>query len=238
VVKNQGRDLPRSLQRLIKSGVDLLFPPRCAGCGMAEWDWCPTCDSSLQRLVRPLCHLCGTPQRLPVSRCDRCELFSDRIRIRSYAWYQGTLMQAILQLKYRPNRRLAKIMANWLVPLYEDAHGAANLICAVPLGKQRMKERGYNQAELIAEELADTLGLPESGQVLKRTRETISQVGLDPHSRRKNVKDAFKASEKVQNQRIVLVDDLFTTGATLAACSDALLNQGAKDILALTVARA
>jgi len=113
------------------------------------------------------------------------------------------------------------------------------MILAVPLGKKRLKQRGYNQAELIAHGLAQEMQIPILNKILSRTRETRSQVGLDSTSRFRNVQGAFHANPKVVKGQIVfLVDDLLTTGATLVACTRALMTAGVKKVYGLTVARA
>jgi len=112
-------------------------------------------------------------------------------------------------------------------------------VVPVPLSKERRRRRGYNQMDLVAKALAGLLGLPCKTDALSRVRDTRSQVGLDAVARHRNVQDAFLARrEAVQGSVILLVDDLFTTGATLAACAAALREAGSGEVYALTVGRA
>jgi ComF family protein len=114
-----------------------------------------------------------------------------------------------------------------------------DVIVPVPLGGKRLRERGYNQTALIARPLALALGLDYRPVALRRTRETSSQVGLSALERRENVRDAFWADAKlVRGKTILVLDDVATTGSTLSSCAEALFSAGAKDVFALTVARA
>jgi len=159
--------------------------------------------------------------------------------VRSYATYESPLGKALLQLKYSPNRLLAFRMSQWLVELLSRESWQVDLVVPVPLGKDRLRQRGYNQAGLIASALAKSQHLPFSDRALWRVRETLSQVGLDATARMKNVQGAFSAdSAIVEGKRVIVVDDLYTTGATLSSCAQALLQVGAVEVYGLTVGRA
>lgn len=159
--------------------------------------------------------------------------------VRSYALYEGPLVRSLLRLKYHPNLALASQMGAWLADVYRRTPWQATLIVPVPLGRERLKQRGYNQSALIASDLAERLSLPVSFDGLRRTRETRSQVGLDPETRLVNVSEAFHASPAVvQGHAVLLIDDLFTTGATLSACARALHDAGVAQVMGLTVGRA
>ncbi len=148
-------------------------------------------------------------------------------------------MRAILHLKYRPNKRIGEMMGNWLVELTIQNGTEADKILAVPLGTNRLKQRGYNQVDLVVDTMAKRLGVVRDTKALIRVRETKSQVGLDTYTRRINVQDAFRADpKKLQKQSVILVDDLFTTGATLLACTNALQEAGVRRVFGVTVARA
>lgn len=162
-----------------------------------------------------------------------------RLLIRSYARYRGPLVRALLQLKYRPNRRLASHMAGWLAALAGRESWRPGIIVPVPLGQKRLRQRGYNQATLIAAGLADCLGAQLVERLLARSRETRSQVGLGMADRQRNVQGAFLASASgLEGQSVCIVDDLCTTGATLSACAAALMEAGVEQVVGLTVARA
>lgn len=174
-----------------------------------------------------------------VGKCPRCSEQALRLHARAYAWYQPPLDSAILRLKYRRDTRLANVMAGWLTELYRREDWNAELISAVPLSASRLSQRGYNQASLLGRALGARLGVPFDDQVLRRTRETGSQVGLNAAGRRLNVAGAFAAESTLSAGRSVLVvDDLFTTGATLEACAEALLAAGARIVYGLTLGRA
>ena len=199
--------------------------------------WCPECNRTLQRLSGHLCPQCGLPLRSR-SICLACSRHSLPLKVRSYAVYEGPLTKALLQLKYSPNRLLAFHMSQWLVELLSRESWQVDLVVPVPLGKNRLRQRGYNQAGLIASELARSKHLPFSDRALWRVRETLSQVGLDTLARMKNVQGAFSAdSTLVEGKRVVVVDDLYTTGATLSSCAEALLQGGAIEVFGLTVGR-
>jgi competence protein ComFC len=161
------------------------------------------------------------------------------LAIRSYALYKPPLIKAILELKYRPNRALGRVMAEWLKTIYQTTDWHAELVIPVPLAVARRRQRGYNQVELISSPLAEALNLPHYRNALKRVRDTGSQVGRDFLARRDNVEGAFSAEPHICDQKnVLLIDDLVTTGATIHACSQALLQAGAVAICALTVGRA
>ena len=148
-------------------------------------------------------------------------------------------MRALLQLKYRPNRRLAKIMGKWLAGMVLKTNWNAKIIIPVPLGEARKKQRGYNQAELIAQEMARELMLPCEPNYLMRIRETNSQVGLVPIQRWKNVAGAFITTSSIKGiEGVILVDDLRTTGATLSSCAYTIRQAGGRRVCAATVAQA
>jgi ComF family protein len=142
-------------------------------------------------------------------------------------------------MKYQPNRKLASRMGAWLHEISVPVHSRRARIVPVPLGEVRKRERGYNQADLIASEFAEISERLYFGQALRRVRETRSQVGLNLAERQENVFGAFVADpQQVSGKVILLVDDLFTTGATMSACAEALHQAGAGTVVGLSVARA
>lgn len=228
----------RWIQQILEAGLGLLFPPRCAGCGKMGTQWCSACDASLERISAPVCVQCGEPIAWQ-GHCRRCQREPLLLPVRSYALYRQPLIALIMQIKYRNDAGLMKLLGSWLADLLNRSGWTPSLVTAVPLGRKRQRERGYNQAEAIAAALAAEAGLPDAPGALLRVRETRSQVGLNLVERAANVADAFQGQAYiVHDERILLVDDLFTTGATLSACAQALLDAGAASVQALTVARA
>jgi ComF family protein len=153
--------------------------------------------------------------------------------------FEGPIRHAIHTMKYGRNAAIGDALAPNLAIYARKLGWRVDMVVPVPLGKQRMKERGYNQVGLLARPLAGLQGWRYLPQVLVRTRETRTQVGLSPLERKENISGAFRAEPILAaGKDILLVDDVVTTGATLAACSDALIKAGARNIYALTLARA
>jgi competence protein ComFC len=225
-------------RRWIDLGLDLFFPPHCVGCGEAGADWCATCQQALNVLRGRLCPVCG----LPITRtdpCPACANLASTLQVRSFAFYEGPLVRAILHLKYRPNRRLADQMGAWLAEIYYREGWNVDLLVGVPLSKNRFHQRGFNQVNLIVRALSERIRVPFSTHALLRSRETKIQAGLNSVERELNVKDAFLADPDIVAQNAVcIIDDLYTTGATIQACAEAILQAGAAQVYGLTVGRA
>lgn len=225
-------------QRLIQAVLDLLFPPRCAACGCPGSVLCPTCRTSFVPLSSAVCSVCSAPLDGP-GVCQRCAenrpLFA---RVVSGYVYEGTLREAIHAFKYRRRAALAPLLAEALAAVVEAPQPGA-VLCAVPMHPDRLAQRGYNHAGLLADELGARWGLPLLPvDALRRVRPVAAQAGLGYTERLANVEDAFAARADDVRARIVwVVDDVCTTGATLNACSEALLAAGARAVYGVTLAR-
>jgi len=159
--------------------------------------------------------------------------------MRSWAVFEGPIRQAVHSLKYRRNVVLGDTLAPYLAEFVRKLDWPVDLVVPVPLGRERIKERGYNQVGLLAQPLSRLQNWNYSPRLLRRVRETRSQVGLSTIERKTNMAGAFKADPPLASGKVVLLmDDVATTGATLAACSEALLEAGVKKVYALTLARA
>jgi ComF family protein len=159
--------------------------------------------------------------------------------MRSWAIFEGPIRHAIHSLKYYRNVALGDVLARDLVTYVRELGWQVDMVVPVPLGRQRMKERGYNQAGLLAMPVSFVQNWYYSPQAVTRIRETRSQVGLSEMERKENISGAFRAEPgRVSGKMILLMDDVTTTGATMAACSEALKKAGAKAVYALTLARA
>ena len=227
------------LYRLAWGGLDWLFPPRCGGCGKADARWCGDCQAKVPTLAGTLCEKCG----MPVAHsglCDHCRANPPPFRtLRAWAAFESPVRQALHKLKYRRDMGLGDALAVPLAMFADSLNWPFDLVVPVPLGRKRLQERGYNQVDLIARPLSLALGLDYRPGALERKRETASQVGLSAVERRDNMQNAFSADASVVRGKTVLVmDDVATTGSTLSSCAEALLQAGAKDVFALTVARA
>ena len=173
---------------------------------------------------------------LPCSACRRLPGFFPAA---SWARYAPPLDRILTHLKYRPDLDIAERLAGHLEEVYRAAAWTATCVVPVPLGGARRRRRGYNQVGLIAQALGKHLDMPVPTSALVRIRETDSQVGLTPIERQRNVSGAFAAdATRIRGQSPLLLDDVFTPGATLAACADALRRAGASQVFGLTVARA
>ena len=158
--------------------------------------------------------------------------------VRTWAYFDGPIRNAIHDLKYRKNIGLGASLAQHLVSLFHQYNWTIDMITPVPLGKERQRQRGYNQAALLAQPLAHELKLPYKPQILRRIRETKSQVELSFVERQNNVKDAFQATHQgIQGKKILVVDDVATSGSTINACADALMKVGTEAVIGLTLAR-
>jgi ComF family protein len=153
--------------------------------------------------------------------------------------YEGLLRACIHALKYDGTTRLASPLGQLLARAYLAYHIKADVILPVPLHAERYKQRGYNHAELLAHTCADALGVPLVTNVLVRTRATRAQVGLTARERQQNVLNAFHvtATSTVYKRRVIIIDDVCTTGATLEACAFTLLAAGVTSVNGLVLAR-
>ncbi len=171
---------------------------------------------------------------------------SNHIRCISICPYEGTARQAIRAFKYQDKQELASDLARTLEAGMESLLKPANqpnkrsgiVLIAVPLHKTKLEERGFNQSELITRELSKRTGIRCDTRALIRARATTPQYGLTKGERAINVNSAFKANQRAKNKNVILVDDVLTSGATAAACAQALLEAGAESVSVLTIARA
>lgn len=224
----------------------LVFPQGCHVCGRAvlrraDGVACSACWSD--PLVTPLyggragaegCRRCGAP-----GACVACAP-ADLAVVRSAGAYAGALRAVLLDLKLRPRpcRRLLDLLAETY--RREPALHGADLVVPVPLHPKRLAARGHNQAQALAAAVARAAGLEALPNALTRARHTAQRrAGLDREARERAVRDAFRAAGRlVAGRRVLVVDDLYTTGATLGACARALVAAGAREVVALTAARA
>ena len=197
--------------------LDLIFPPRCGGCGGYGSAWCERCAASVQPV--------------PVTSLDSIPLVAA-------GRLEGPLQQAIHTFKYRPRPGLAGVLADPLRHAIADARLDVSGLAYIPLHPQRRRQRGFNQAERLAAELARPLGLPLV-KGLSRVRPTPAQVGLSQPERQVNMVGAFEwTAASAAPSGLALVDDVCTTGATLQAAADAVARAGGSIAAFLVLARA
>src|SRR6266478_2023414 len=234
--------------------VSVFFPAGCRICNelltsASRVPICGACLASFVAVPQPACDVCGRPlPGLPTEsgRALLCPACRDKTyafeRARSFAMYEGALVQAILLLKYEQIGPLGAWFAERLAEVVKEQGSAlaADVVVPVPLHRQRERERGYNQAALLSKPLAKRLRLPHKAVLLMRTRARPDKGILTLEERWESVRGAFatRAGSQVDNLRVLLLDDVLTTGATLDACARALLEAGAKSAVGLTVARA
>ena len=215
--------------------LDLVYPRRCAGCGKRGVWLCVPCEAAGQLFSGSLCTVCGVPERDAGCLCGVLPQGIDQVR--SVGPYEGWLRSAVIQMKYGGEWARARHLAPWLANACEELLPADALV-PVPLHPARRKQRGFNQTEKLAEALGAELAVPVEVN-LRRTRKTAPQVRLDAEGRQRNVDGAFElvAGASVVGKRLILVDDVITTGATLGACAQVLRAGGATGVSVITVAR-
>ena len=230
--------------------LDLLLPPRCLACGTAVGEpgtLCPDCWAEITFLGAPWCRVCGTPfDEGLAGRPDDELICADCLhdpppydRARAVVLYDDAARGPILALKHADRTDTAPAFARWMLRAGGDLVREADLIVPVPLHLRRLIKRRYNQSALLARRLGRLSGKPVAVAALKRTRATPSQGGLGRGARKRNVKGAFAVvrPEMVRGKRVLLIDDVLTTGATVAECARVLKGAGARAVDILTVAR-
>jgi len=228
--------------------LNLLFPqkPHCVICSrklaMESSIICQECRDKIIPLNEPLCRKCGKP--LHIQRkdmlCNDCqEEYRAFVQARSYGHYEGILKQLIYEFKYHGKQEIAEVLGNLMFDVLKQLTWPSfDYIIPLPLHAKRLRERGYNQAYLLAKVLARQSGVPIFRDLI-RVKPTEHQTLLDKTLRKENLKEAFKIvkSSKIHEKTVLLVDDVYTTGATSGECSKSLLGAGAKAVYVLTCAR-
>ena len=240
--------------RALRALCDFILPPRCVVCEAStagEPDpWvCASCWAAVEFVRPPLCAQCGAPFAAPVEaigtvnhRCGRCVARPPHFeRARAVGLYEGTLREAIHAMKYRPVfglvRPLAELLSGWFTVYWGDR--VADALVPVPLHRLRLRSREFDQAQALAGELGRRVGVPVWSEALIRQVPTPSQIRLSAVERRRNIRGAFRVGprQSCRGKSLLLIDDVYTTGATALECARVLRQAGAARVDVYTVAR-
>ena len=226
-----------NIRKFFGNVLDWIYPPVCVNCGKPGALICQDCLAEMPAVGKHYCSTCGKPLK-PRHYCRHCGEAGFRFQSsRAPYLYDGAASAMIKALKYNGTLGLVPILAGLLIEFWPDLHWEVDMVVPVPLAKKRQAHRGFNQSEKIAKHFAKGVGLSCDTRVLIKQRETRTQVGLDAAERRRNLDGAFAAEPiLVKEKRILLLDDVMTTGSTFAECSAVLLDAGAKSVHCLSVA--
>ncbi len=228
-----------------------VFPTDCAVCGCPATDrqlpfFCRECWATIRPIEGPVCPRCGRPFDSPLAlvasprhRCGPCREKPPAFNCALSPYrYEGVLEQAIHLFKYRRRDALATPLAD-LMLVWAHKLPPVTVVMPVPLHPSRLRSREFNQALLLADRIAGRLGLPLSFEQLVRVRATRPQTELDRKERARNVRRAFavRQPDGLAGQRVLLVDDVLTTGATVNECAKVLRRTGVESVTVLTLAR-
>ncbi len=227
--------------------LDLVFVPRCLECGAKLGEdrracLCGRCWASIRLIKPPACVSCGKQLMSDLEPlCGDCleatHIFTDN---RSAAVYEGVMRNAIHLFKYKDKRKLGRYFGEMSVQALLSTGGLSGIECVIPVPIYRKKRRDFNQSEVLARLIGEAFGLPVHSNLLVRTRDTRPQHELSRGERRQNVSGAFflKNGQELDSRSVLLVDDIFTTGATANECAGAILSgSGAKLVRVFTLAR-
>ncbi len=225
------------LQNLSQSALNLVFPLECAGCEEEGEVLCPNCVSTLARLEHPYCPLCADPKFN--GPCPRCVAIGPVIDgVRAPFLLEEPLRKLVHRFKYQHMRAAAPALGELLADYIAKWPENQLILVPVPLHPRRMRGRGYNQAALLARELSNRTGLPVNEGLLRRLEDSRPQVeSANSEERVRNVARAFGATADAAGSRVLLLDDVITTGSTLFACAAALKEAGAVKVWGLALAK-
>lgn len=226
-------------KRLQRSLIDFVFPPVCVQCKKVGAALCANCMADLPRISKIICARCGRPTPKPLATCRHCKQRPLPLNhIRAPLTYVDPIASIIHKLKYNHQFALAEPLAQIILESWLPDNKPYGIIVPIPLHAQRQKKRGFNQSALLAKHLGEHLQIPVNETALKRIRHTPPQVGLHANERLANMQGAFWADpHQVSGQPITLIDDVYTTGATLSAAANALLAAGATTVSGYCVAQ-
>jgi len=237
------------MNKILNGLLDFVYPKKCVFCesvvpfGSGNAAVCGECERHIPFLKENICKKCGivNVERPGLELCERC-LKADFVFKRNYAVFEYEKVRgAIRRFKYDKIKYLGDafvdLMIKYIYEIDESVIKDIDVIVPVPLSPSRMKERGFNHMELISATLSEALGIPADFEVLTRIHETLPQSSLKFSERAKNVKGAFAVKDKarVKGKRILLTDDIFTSGATINECAGVLLKAGASEIRGFTI---
>lgn len=235
---------------ILKDILNFLLPPRCINCGKIMTDEngvCSECFNEITFISAPYCKCCGMPfERM--SNANKNMLCPDCLKktkkyfrySRAAIKYETISKKMILAFKFMDKTENAKVFAKWLKIAGTDIFSeGADVLIPVPLHYKRLVTRRYNQSAILAKELSALISIPVDIKSLVKHKSTKPQVRFTSAGRRKNIKDAFsvKHPDNIKDKRVVLIDDVQTTGSTLNECAKVLLKSGAKSVDFLTIAR-
>ena len=236
-----GQDTGKSAKRAAEALLRLLYPNTCPLCGRVTKERvCPDCREAVRPIREPICKKCGKPisseQAEYCHDCSRTRHYFDEGRA---LWlHRGGAAWSVYQFKFHNRRIYAGFYASEMVRAYggyvRKKH--ISLIIPIPLGRRKRRMRGFNQAEILAERLSGRLRIPLDSVHLVRRRDTIPQKSLDPAARRENVRGIFSwTGGPLAGRRVLLVDDIYTTGSTLDSAARTLKKAGAEKVYFLTI---
>ena len=231
----------QKLQYHLQKLLDLLFPQQCVACKCSGYVLCPTCQANIQPLTPPFCHHCSSRLTLD-GICRKCRYHPLNMNgLRAVGTYEEPLRTCIHALKYDGKTQLAEPLGNLLAKAYVAYGLQIDVIIPVPLHSERLQQRGYNQAVLLARQCALQIAIPIREDILIRQRATPAQVGLVAQERQQNVTGAFVcnpafARGALHKRKVLIIDDVCTTGATLEACTAPLFAAGALEVWGLVLA--
>ena len=239
-----------SLNEALRNIADVIFPPRCLGCAeiipqQSLQAFCEACKEKIRFITGSHCPVCGMAffdSPAPNHLCGNCLESKPFFHLaRAVASYETLILDLIHQFKYGRNIStgavLASFMAEFSFPDFDFTD--YSLIIPVPLHIRRLRERSFNQALILAKAIGKKYRIPVNFSLLKRQKLTLTQTGLDKKEREKNIKGAFTVTDnaKIEGKNIILVDDVYTTGATINQCAKTLIKAGASKVAVLTLAR-